>query len=813
MSWISNIVSKTSRSFLYALGVLLIFLIVFQLLELEPGIGFELLAPVLVISFIINHYLPLEYKPLMMLFHSLGVVYIAFGWLSGLLLFLGTVVVYFVLSSGIRYWVKIAFLLLFFISMLPWRLEIIYMPRIQIIVPFLAGFFMLRVWSFLSVNQLELEKKSVHAFNFFFLGPNLSFPLMPIIDYRDWKKAYNSSTETTYYTAIDRLAAGLFNLLLFRVIYHFLYIAPFAIHNGMDVIQFMLASYLMLLRLPGLFLLISGWLGLMGLNLPPVFGRFYFANTYSEVWRRINIYWKEFVVKQLYNPFFVLFGKFSFNMRMGMAIILAFALSSLLHTWQLLWIKGNFDFRITDLVYWTVLGCLVFVSGTIFPSKFIQRFNAQTKINFLDAMRNASAVLMVFISMSVLYSLWITGDIHYWVYILSLLQHFTYDDFYFLISTASLLLVGFAVLTMIFHRFRNHKEFFSVLPFSSGIFILMLFFLRFADPPQLKKLLHYVPNHEDVSRMEKDYYDAAVGSVNRRAYNWELILNRKRPEFFKRDDQLHRRRNDLLTRELRPSVSVDLNGSHYTTNSFGLRDKEYAEYPDSGCYRFAFLGASYTMGYGVNDRQSFEALLEDTLSRDYCVEFLNFGVGSYSLVQQVALLNEKVNHYHPGGVIYTAHSQEKFRVTRSFVSLVQNGIDLKYPALISIRDRAGLKQYMGFDELFSRTQPFSDELLDWGYKEIIYYCKTHSCVPIMVFAQATMDEENRLEWEALQQKAEGLGFVILDISNALVNYPVENIRVSELDHHPNAFGHQLLMRALYVQWKKNEEIIFNRYGK
>ena len=60
--------------------------------------------------------------------------------------------------------------------------------------------------------------------------------------------------------------------------------------------------------------------------------------------------------------------------------------------------------------------------------------------------------------------------------------------------------------------------------------------------------------------------------------------------------------------------------------------------------RIALLGPSHVMGNGVADGETFEALVEERLNREFATgparryEILNFGVDGYALPQQIAML-------------------------------------------------------------------------------------------------------------------------------------------------------------------------------
>ena len=62
--------------------------------------------------------------------------------------------------------------------------------------------------------------------------------------------------------------------------------------------------YLLYLRVSGQFHIIVGLLHLFGYDLPETHRRYLLASSLTDFWRRINIYWKDFMVKVVYFPVF-----------------------------------------------------------------------------------------------------------------------------------------------------------------------------------------------------------------------------------------------------------------------------------------------------------------------------------------------------------------------------------------------------------------------------------------------------------------------------------------------------------------------------
>ena len=66
--------------------------------------------------------------------------------------------------------------------------------------------------------------------------------------------------------------------------------------------QYLVTNFLLYLRVSGLFHLVVGMLHLFGFRLPETHNRYLLASSFTDFWRRINIYWKDFMQKVFYYP-------------------------------------------------------------------------------------------------------------------------------------------------------------------------------------------------------------------------------------------------------------------------------------------------------------------------------------------------------------------------------------------------------------------------------------------------------------------------------------------------------------------------------
>lgn len=69
-----------------------------------------------------------------------------------------------------------------------------------------------------------------------------------------------------------------------------------------QLLQYLISNFLLYLRVSGLFHLVVGMLHLFGFDLPETHKRYLLAASFTDFWRRINIYWKDFMQKVFYFP-------------------------------------------------------------------------------------------------------------------------------------------------------------------------------------------------------------------------------------------------------------------------------------------------------------------------------------------------------------------------------------------------------------------------------------------------------------------------------------------------------------------------------
>jgi hypothetical protein len=273
-------------------------------------------------------------------------------------------------------------------------------------------------------------------------------------------------------------------------------------------------------------------------------------------------------------------------------------------------------------------------------------------------------------------------------------------------------------------------------------------------------------------------------------------------------------------------MDITWNGNRFTTNEFGMRDKPYTREKPPGTLRIALTGPSHVMGNGVGDGETFEALVEERLNREFRhegyerVEILNFAVDGYTIPQQLALLEERILGFSPDVVLITHYHAANTMTEKWLLPIVWNGFPVP-DGLHSLLVRAGLEPLdrdgipvpfapwrafakslglqvrMPWPESEARARQIVDDVSGWALTRMVEVTREHGAMPLVLTLDAVLPEvppgiPNQDEIEAAQVPLMNLFDVFPEAEKA-------DLRVAPWDDHPNARGHQLVADRLYAE--------------
>jgi hypothetical protein len=807
--------------------------LLFKAVRLESA-GFRQVVMIAAVAFPINHLLPIRFRlPFFVTLSCSTTLYILGApggqwmtgvWLLGLgLLLIGACHVPAPMGVRVGLVAALAGLLALF------RADWITAPWPSAIWPLLGAMFMFRMIGYL----YDLVHKSApfsfwRSLAYFFMIPNVCFPLFPVVDYQTFCRTYyNEDAFKTYQTGVKWMLRGAIQLILYRFIYKFLIVGPAEIEGASGFFQHMVCTYLLYLQVSGLFHTIIGLLHLFGFNLPETNHHWALASSFTDFWRRINIYWKDFIMKVFFYPLYFRLRKLGNTRGMVLATLIAFFATWALHAYQWFWIRGAALFTVPDIIFWLVLGVLVTVSvwNESRPTKKLVPKTAADSAKLAAIL--AAKTVATFLSITLLWSLWTAGSMAEWQATLLQWQHWSLEAVLKIVivlgilATAAIVIgrdqwqVGGAAKARA-AKARPYKFWtIAATNLCTGVIVLMLFLSEIQShmPARFVAILGAIEdpglNAADAAEMQRGYYEDLI-QVDR--FNPELqALYQQKPQnyFVPWRQAMNHQRDDYLGVEMSTSASITYEGVSYSTNEWGMRDKSYPKEKPAGVYRIGILGSSHMMGWGVADDQTAENVAEARLAAEgQPYELLNFSVNGYDPIQKAITLNGKMAEFDLDAVFMFCHRIEKQWLISHLVNRVRGGRDLPDPFLEEIVKKAGVDQ--NTDEALAkiRLSNYGSEMMAWAFDKFAKTCRDQGIKPIFVF----MPEMGRVSFsdrdvQELFDLAKASGFELVeDFSRTYDGVSEKELQVASYDDHPNARAHALLAEQLYQTITKNKAV-------
>lgn len=814
-----------------------------RLYDIE-NIGFsKYLTTLIFCGFIANHFLPAAQRPLYFLLLSLagllGVMH-----LKNTLLIVGIgFALVFICHLRIALAARIAALIATMAALAAFRAELFPSDWSSAMLPILASMFMFRLSIYLyDIENGKGPKLWPQRLAYFFMLPNAVFPFFPVIDYSSFNRTYyNEEAFRIYERGASWMLRGLIHLLLYRVVSYYLIMDPATVSGPFDLLYYVVTNFFLYLKVSGLFHLIIGILLVFGFNLPETHTKFYFSNGFIDFWRRINIFWKDYMQKMVFTPSFVRLKRFGVGQNAAIlaSMLIVFVATWALHAYQWFWIRGTIHLSETDAFFWGFLAVLL-MTQTFYEMRIAASPATSSRRTLLDhrgmtVLRTSATMLTIF----VLWSLWTSATFGEWFALLEaggaprLSDGATAGEVVAAVSWVSLsafvlaLALGFTFglgpRAADAPRARLRKQPAEKLSVSSARRLSIVVVLCAIQAPAvtapmnstLQKFAFDLStsklNARDAATLERGYYEGLT-DVNR--FNTELWeLYAKRPDGWVdiRKTEAARETDTYIQYELRPNVSIIYKGAPFQTNRWGMRDKHYSLEKPENTFRAALIGDSRAMGYGVADPEIFEGLLEERLNKEVDsafegFEILNFGVADYKPIQRLIVIEQKALAFKPDALIFIAHFDD-FEL-RHLAEAVKKGTKIPFAEIEEIVAKSGAEKSMALAEIRRRLDVYEDEVMALAYNRLAAIERETNIPVIWVYLPSVKQytaEENaqRLKLAALAEKA---GFISIDLSGMFDGEDLSSLWVAEWDYHPNARGNRLIADRLFERMTADPRI-------
>jgi D-alanyl-lipoteichoic acid acyltransferase DltB (MBOAT superfamily) len=680
--------------------------------------------------------------------------------------------------------------------------------------PVLASMFMFRVVVYLYDLRHTPDLGSTRQrLAYFFLLPNVCFPLFPVVDYKAFCRGYyDRARDEIHLVGVRWIARGVLQLLLYRVVYQNLVNDPAAVTNAVELWQYLTWPFLLYLRVSGQFHVAIGILHLFGFNLPETHHSYYLASSFTDFWRRINIYWKDFMMKVFYYPAFFALRKRGGTFALVTSTMIVFVVTWALHAYQWFWLRGTVLFAWNDVLFWTILAVCVVVNSVVEFNRGRQRPVAGQGLPWGSAFARSLRATAMFCFISVLWSMWSTDSLGTWLALwpaaLQLPDH----------APSKAAMVCMAVPVLVWAAALVEARRAPSLPRAhywrtATVTVAAVSVLVLVSTSRVYSMLGSAGgfvasvrfgglNQADVEALERGYYENLLGADRLNGDLWALYMNR--PVDWNNtliEAGVARNLPGLVPYELLPNRSGRFKGVLLRTNRWGMHDKDYEREPPPGCLRVAILGASHTMGSGVRREDTFDARLEDRLNKGAdgfsgCYELLNMAVYGYNPLVQLSVFENRVTGFKPRTVFYVGHPEDTRRVAKFLVSKIHEGTPVPFDDLNAMVREAGIDQNTPRRIVEQRLASLGPRVLAWFYQRFVAESRSAGICPVFVY----MPMVPQLSYASEQAEidlARQAGFTALDLRGVYEGMDRSTLWVAEWDAHPNARAHQLMADRLY----------------
>ena len=800
-----------------------------RLLMIEGPTFASRLVPLALGGSVVNHLLPRAYRLSFFGLLSLAAIGLLFGLADGAWILGAGLALIILCHLPVAFGVRVALLLGTGTLLAVQRAGLAPSLWSMAVWPIFGSMFMFRLIVYMyDLRHSKQPTRWDERIAYFFCLPSVAFPLFPVLDFSTFRRTYYDRPAVEIYReGIRWMVRGLTHLVLYRIIYQYGTVAPAEVTSGAKLVQYMIVTYALYLRVSGQFHLIIGLLHLFGFRLPETHKFFFLASSFSDLWRRINIYWKDFMQKVFYMPvFFRLMRTRGETFALLVSTLVVFGATWLLHSYQWFWVLGTWLFSATDMAFWGILA-LCLVANQLWEKRSGRVRSLGTPV--LSARRLAAHGLQtaaMFAGMCVLWTLWSSptpGEFR----ALFVRATFGLRD----VGVVLGVLTAVAVAAALGYRRANTATVLQRLGAVDGATLAGFAFLGLIVICTTGAAARVLPesayamavnvregrlNAIDFAQQRRGYYEQ-MNNVSRfnpelwRLYGGSATPQTERPA----RTGVTKRVNDARVMIVRPNLDQEDTGVKVQTNQWGMRDESYTLEKANGTWRIAIFGPSLVFGSGVDHREIFEAVVEARLNAELAgtpghpkrYEILNFAVPASSPWQHLATMRlGYVERFAPDVVLMIGARNELWNATKYYQDVLRSGAEHSLPEVVGLLESLHITATMPSDSAELRMAPVQDTLRAALYGALVGEIRRMKALP--VYAPIEMPRQRREGSVApLLERAGRAGFITFDLSYVYRGHNESELALSEANAHPNAKGHRIIADGLYAELLKRPSLI------
>jgi hypothetical protein len=491
-----------------------------------------------------------------------------------------------------------------------------------------------------------------------------------------------------------------------------------------------------------------------------------------------------------------------------------------LHAYQWFWLRGRFLITGRDIAFWAILAIGVLLN-VLYEAKNTRRLQSlKVHRTWRGELGRAVRTIAMFVFICLLWSLWNATSFDEWLSMLGMARFVSPLQAAYI--GGGLLLVGAAAVALgrsssertdapaKINPAAASREFWQSVVKTGGLAVVLLVVdqnaAALAPTSAIADTLSLLSsdrlNERDVAKLERGYYEDLLDEERFNPALAEIYTGRP---FLWGVQSLGSTRKDnrYPNEEYFPNArATQDNGALWTTNRFGMRDRDYDPHKPPGTYRIALVGDSNSAGHHVADAQVFEQIVEARLNRDAAsrpprYEIVNFSIASYGLYARLRIL-PRVLEFEPDALLCVGLNELDW-VARDVGRCVANHLPIPDPFVADVARRAGLKPGTAIRVSEHKLEPYTLELASWCYRRMAEECRPRG---VRLFAAFLPRLDDR-QWEKDQlpqliRAAQDAGFTVIDLTPAYNGVgDWQTLWAWRWDAHPNADAHRLIADLLY----------------
>jgi lysophospholipase L1-like esterase len=327
-------------------------------------------------------------------------------------------------------------------------------------------------------------------------------------------------------------------------------------------------------------------------------------------------------------------------------------------------------------------------------------------------------------------------------------------------------------------------------------------------PSRVREVLRNdLPSRADYEKMERGYYEQILDAGRRlgsEAGHPSGALAGHAEAVEVEQGRLTLKVDDVREFVLRPNMTIDPGRRiPWSTNSHGMRDREYPIARPEGTFRIGLAGDSIAAGWAMKDGDGFEPRLErafDKRSRARggpAVEVLNFAVPGHGPGQRWSQFSAVGWAFAPDLVLFEATPADVGWDERRLRGLLPRGIGFDAPVYRDVLAAAGVGPGLRADVYRRLLRPLRWELLAGVYRAAVSECRSRGVPVVLVLIPRVGKPADPTERRKLVALARDAGFTaVVDACDAYEGADPADLAIGPNDFHPNAEGHAMIARAL-----------------